>query len=319
MRRVWILSLMLSLPAGAEIPDYVEDLVKRTPAYQGLVAARERTHADIGDVNGDGLNEVVVGFKEKGSSPGTGGGIVIFASRDGEYVKVFAGMWDDVYPTGVLVGQMQVTLQLERIVADGKVPLHQHLEYEKDFVFDREKGGLLLGVALEASSTLSAHRARTNVRNVMDGRLERGWAEAHRGTGAGEWVRAVFPAPVDLAAVGIASGNQESEEAWQKANRIRRAELRVGSGFFPREKLVLSLPDTMGIRYYRVGLADVGRLEVRITSVYLGDKYDDAWISELDFVGRLPTPATSSKAPSEKTAPPGETAPAAETSPEQPR
>lgn len=281
--------------------------LEEIPAYQGVVGPREVVTWASGDLSGDRRREAVVAFREPGDAVGSRGGILVFASRAGQYRKVYGAMWDRAYPADVRVVGRSLELVVVEITEEGELPLEQSLMYGRDIVFDDRPGGFLDEASVEASSTLSHFRVQTDPEAILDGDLTTGWAEDGRGTGVGEWIRVMFDEPVSISLMGIATGDHRSEAHRKQSNRVHRAEVAVrteaeegdpGSGLSFRElgmdfrgdRLPVRLSDRKGLQYFVVDRDEVLAIETRIRSVYVGDRLDDTWMTAVDVLGRLPPP-----------------------------
>ncbi len=302
-----ILGGSVLLPARAPAVGSLRPQIEETPVYQGVVEPREAVVWAAGDLSGDRRREVIVGFKDQGERPGTRGGILIFASRLGRYQKVYGALWERAFPRELRVAGRRLEVLVVEITEVGELPLEQTLMYENDIVFDDEPGGLMRAVSVEASSTLAHFRAQTDPLSILDGDLKTGWAEDGRGTGVGEWIRLEFEEPVSISLLGMASGDHRSDAHRKRSNRVHRSEVTVrttaeegdpvaGLSYqelgldFPGERVPMRLSDRMGLQYFEVDRAEVRALEIRISSVYVGDRFDDTWITAVDVLGRLPPP-----------------------------
>ncbi|RMG20305.1 MAG: hypothetical protein D6729_03245 [Deltaproteobacteria bacterium] len=299
--------LLCAAKAAAQglLPDYVEALLAKNPVYTGVLRRATRVDAAWGDFDGDGVDEVAVAVRD-----GPRGGLLLFSSRAGEYVKHFAGLWDDAVPLRVDARGRRLEVLLERQTQRGPRRFRQAVAQVAGWCgpgTGAESEAGRTRPVVEASSTLAARRAEASPEAVFDGSLETGWAEGAPGTGVGERLSVVFPRPLDLAWIGIASGHTTDPQQWKRSNRVHRGVLRLYGGALeaapgPRaptpaarpakgmRRIDFELPDEPGLHYLDVDLRGVERLELEITSVYLGQKYDDAWIAEIDLVCRLPAP-----------------------------
>jgi len=283
------------------------------------------------DLDGDGVAETAVCYREPNAGHSTKGGIVVLKGSGSSAAPVF---------------HTQLEAPCERVkISDGRlgVMLTRKLEgsdklvwtYGKDLVFRNARNHPLAGSAVSASSSL---RKSTHVPSaILDGDLSTSWAEGDSGTGIGETVKITLPRATDIAYIGIYGGHGQSDRAYYDHNRLHRASIKVrtaddmgddaaGIDFadlgidLGGERTEFALENQPGVHYVAVNKKGVLEIELRIESVYLGKTHDDTHIAELEIVPLLapgslvqgstplaqrdavvkPTPASSSSSESKR-------------------
>jgi hypothetical protein len=260
-----------------------------------------------GDLDGDGRAEVLAGYRIEAGGE-VWGVLVVYGSFEAVYRDRALVAWPSVWPVGLKLHGARVRVALRSGQGSTEQRGDDTLVWGKDLLDGRGPKGALEGVRVEASSTLRSRRAEAKVEALIDGDLATGWAEGAIGTGISERVRLSFAAPVDLALIGVAGGHDVSEEVYRLSNRLRQAEIRVltsaeigdpAAGVeyarmgleFAGHRERQGLPDRPGLTFLPVALEDVVHLEIKVESVYLGDRFDDLWISELVPVRLRAVPA----------------------------
>ena len=110
-----------------------------------------------------------------------------------------------------------------------------------------------------------------------------------------------FAEPVHLGLIGVLHGNYSGRREWRDNNRVHRAEVTVetssdrydtesevdfesdlGLGMYG-DRVDVSFSNKPVMRYFKLGKKSVISVELKITSVLLGETNDDAYIAEVDF------------------------------------
>ncbi len=304
------LAATLGLSPTTAVAALREDIavdVERSFVHQGLLAQGEKTAADHGDLDGDGRHEAVVTYRIKTSDDEVWGVLVVYGSFEAVYRERALLAWRGAWPVTVGLGMGQLQVGLRSGEGKSERSGEETLVWEKDLAFHRGREGKLLGVTPWASTSLKARRGKTSPPALIDGRLETGWAESALGTGISEQVRLSFEGATDLALLGVYGGNGASKEAYELSNRVGRAELRIltlseegdpaaGINYaamglaFSGQKDNFDFRDRPGLYFLPVNTTEVKHLELKIESVFLGDRYDDLWIAELVPVRLRATP-----------------------------
>lgn len=121
--------------------------------------------------------------------------------------------------------------------------------------------------------------------NLSDNDLATAWNEGASGDGVGEWVSFTFNEPVLLSRIDIANGYQRDQKRFLGNERVRGLRIEYSTG----EVQDLQLYDDMGYQEVQpVVAATVGVTSVRLTilSVYPGESWEDAALSEVRFIGK---------------------------------
>jgi hypothetical protein len=133
---------------------------------------------------------------------------------------------------------------------------------------------------IEASSVLKPADAY-HPGYLFDGRLDFGWVEGAKGTGAGESITLTLEAPVELKALELWSGYQRSDDHFQKNARAKKLEVSVDGG----AAVSLDVKNASGMQTLTLPAPTKGRVwKVAVTEVYPGTRYPDLVLSELRLV-----------------------------------
>lgn len=264
-----------------------------------------------GDVDGDGAADAAVCYQVAPDNPDLGGGIAVLQRRRGVLRPGYHVRLDRAFCDKVKIADQKVGLLLRSGL--GRAKAKQLVwTYGKDFAFPGDAGHPLEGVTIEASSTLKEEIAR-NAELAIDGDLTTSWAEAASGTGIGQTLTLRFPEPVDIGWVAIFPGHGAGRRAFFDHNRIHRgsfeartkedlgdevagidfSELGIDVG---GDRVEFSIENRPEVRYVRVMKQRVAQLELRIDSVYLGNKRDDTHVAELEIVPTLKLTETLDRA-----------------------
>jgi hypothetical protein len=252
-----------------------------------------------GDVDSDGSNEVLICYREPGDAVNQQGGVLVLTKDFGSYSVAWHAMFETVYPKRVSVAGSTLTFELVQTTMQADKTVTKSFVLGKDFHFRGEKGNPLSGVKISASSTLK--KDGISKENIFDRNLKTAWAEGAEGTGVDETITFEFSEPVHLGLIGMLHGNYEGRKEWRDNNRVHRAEVTVetssdrydteseidfeadlGLGMYG-DRVDMSFSNKPVMRYFKLGKKAVLSVELKITSVLLGEKNDDAYIAEVDF------------------------------------
>lgn len=130
-----------------------------------------------------------------------------------------------------------------------------------------------------ASSALASQGSNAyGPRNLGDGRASTAWVEGRGGQGVGEWITVAFGGARDVAGIDIRNGYGKSVDIFRKNSRVRELEIRFSNG----SSVVETLADSPDWQYVDLSPSGpVDWVQMRILSVYPGQKYQDTAISEL--------------------------------------
>ncbi|HOX43046.1 MAG TPA: hypothetical protein PK668_05590 [Myxococcota bacterium] len=293
----------LALPPPAAAGDG-DDAYKKSQPFRGITQRHVVTDVAHGDLDGDGRGEVLVAFREPEDAVDQRGGVLVLSPSADGYRVAWCAMFDKVFPRKVALKGGGLQLDLVRKTATGDQQTPKLLERGKDFFLRGDPGGPFDGLEIKASSTLKGGGAAAA--NVFDGDLKTSWAEGADGTGVDESITLTFKKPVHLALIGVLHGDFRGKRQWVDSNRIHRAEVTVetaqdrydadsdvdlgedlGLGLYG-DRVELSFTNQPVMRYFTVDKRNITSLELKITSVLLGEKNDDTYLAEIDLVELLP-------------------------------
>ena len=291
-----------ALPTSASAGD---ESYKKSQFYRGITALHVVSQVLQSDVDGDGVDEVLVCYRESEEATGQQGGVLILSGSGRNFQVAWHAMFEKAYPDKVTAAGKALTFSLVRRAEEGQKSFNKTFVLGKDFFFRQDAGSPLAGVKATASSTLKGGDASPD--KVFDQDLKTGWAEGRDGTGVDETLSLEFAKPVGLALIGVLHGNFRGKRQWQDNNRLHRAEVTVetgsdrydtasdvdfgqdlGLGLYG-DRLELSFSNRPVMRYFKLQRNDVLSLELKITSVLLGEKNDDTYVSEIDLVELIPS------------------------------
>ncbi len=245
--------------------------------------------ADLGE------QVVILGFQYPGDDAETSGGIVIFARTDRLWMPAYGVIFNKYVPKDLKIDDKVLEIQLEQY---STMPVKKtiKMEYGKDFDFLKNNRAPFYEIKIDASSLLKKENIKAQ--NVIDFNFDTAWAEGAEGTGIDESVTLKFRQPVNIGMVGIIPGLFGIQN-YKDNNRVHRGKLKFqieppreegeSSLLFSvsEEEVDMSFPNRPNCSFFDVRQTVVKEMKVQITSVYLGDKNDDAYISEIflfDFI-----------------------------------
>ena len=140
---------------------------------------------------------------------------------------------------------------------------------------------VLLAARATASSTLQGSGTTSyDPANLVDGDPETAWNEGSRGDGVGEWVELTLAAPADVTRVLLWNGYQKGEQFPQNG-RVRQLRIDAGERTFEVELLDVEGPQAVNLPQP----VRAQRVRLTIDDVYVGDRYPDVALSEIEVYG----------------------------------
>jgi len=113
---------------------------------------------------------------------------------------------------------------------------------------------------------------------LFDGRLDFGWVEGAKGTGAGESITVTLEQPQQITALELWNGYQRSEDHFQKNARVKSLSVSVDGS----EPVTLKVQDAMGPQKLQLPKAVTGKvITLKVEAVTPGKSYPDMVLSEL--------------------------------------
>ncbi|RME28853.1 MAG: hypothetical protein D6806_02200 [Deltaproteobacteria bacterium] len=289
---LWL--VLVGPPAGAQSEDY-----KRSLYYRGISYHNRITKVLDSDLDSDSEPEAVVCYREPGEAVGLSGGILVLENSVDGWRVAWHGYFKGCYPKCISADGNRLKIRLVEASAAGDKEWEKELERGKDFFFRDEPSSPFAKVKISASSTLDAQKSAPAM--VFDGKLRTAWAEGAEGTGVGEKIVFEFAKPVDLGLIGMLQGWALSKRTWLDNNRVHRAEITaetvqdrfdtdaeidldedLGLGIYG-DMVEIDFGNRPTMKYARLEKKSVVSLEVKIASVLLGERNDDAYIGEVDF------------------------------------
>jgi hypothetical protein len=251
-----------------------------------------------GDLDGDGADETALCYEDPTWTDHVG--LVVLKRNRGSLSPVFHAV---------------VELTCEKVkIASGRVGVQQEKgargppqvvwKYGTQLVFAGAEGHPTRGTRATASSELSGGGV-TLPAGTIDGNLATSWAEGASGTGIGETVTLRLPQKLHVAYIGVFGGHGGGERAFYDHNRIHRGSIKTqtaddlgdedtGIDFadlgleIGGDRLEFDIDNRPKLEYVRVDKKDVEQIELRIESVYLGQRRDDTHVAEIEIVPLLP-------------------------------
>lgn len=302
LRHPWLVWLLVATPAVALT---AEGDFKKSQYYRGITAHHVVTDTLEADVDGDGQSEVLICYREPEDAVDQQGGVLILQGESRAYRVAWHAMFEKAYPVKVKAAGRALTFSLVLKGSGEEAKLDRTLVKGKDFFFRDEDESPFAGVKVKATSTLKQDGVRPE--NIFDRNLKTGWAEGADGTGVDEGITLEFAKPANMALIGVLHGNYRGKRYWLENNRLHRAEVTVetkadrydtdsdvdfsqdlGLGLYG-DRVELSFTNRPIMRYFELEKRQALSLEIKITSVLLGEKYDDTYLTEVDLVELVPS------------------------------
>jgi len=266
--------------------------LKQSLCFEGLFGPNVITFEKKTDLAGE---DIIIGFQYPGDDAEQSGGIVIFSKSDKMWLPAYGVIFSKYVPKDIKVDDKTLEISLEQY---STMPVKKTIKmvYGKDFDFLKNNRAPFGEIKVEASSLLK--REGIKAANVIDFNPDTAWAEGAEGTGIDESVILKFKKPVNVGMVGVIPGYY-SIPNFKENNRVHRAKVKLqieppkgeedNSLLFSisEEEVDMSFPNRPNCTFVDVRQTMVRELKFQITSVYLGDKNDDAYVSEIflfDFI-----------------------------------
>jgi hypothetical protein len=300
IRKLWVVFVALLVPVVSQADDQA---LQNNMYYRAIASQNTITHVVQADINNDNHDETLIGYREKDPSQHLQGGLLILAKSGVQYKVLWHALFEGLYPKLISASGDALTIDFVQPNQKEERIFPRTLVRGRDFFLRTDEGNPLYKAKISASSSLSKDTPPTN---VLDGRLDTAWAEGAEGTGTDEELKIEFRKPVDLGLIGVLQGNYKSKRDWNDNNRLNRAgvTLETSSDRFDAESAVdfgkdlgmgmygdrvdLTFTNKPVMHYFKIDKRSVVSVDLKITSVLLGEKNDDTFISEIDFAELIP-------------------------------
>ena len=134
-------------------------------------------------------------------------------------------------------------------------------------------------ITTSASSVLNG-KSRYSNKNCVDGDYRTPWVEGSSSNGVGEWIKLDFSSEKELSYLGVIPGYLKylpnGENLFQANNRIKKATIELSD----HTLRTVHFAEYEAIQYIKIN-KKTSYVKLIIDSVYAGDKYNDAGISEI--------------------------------------
>lgn len=312
MSRRVLPAVLCSVSLGAVASPSARAADEPGPWLTALGAAFVVTDMSAGDLDGDGRDETVVCYRENLATTNQSSGVVVYAGKGPQQRPVYHVQLDATLCEKVRVSGRKLGV----LLGNGK---QLSWTYGEDLHFRGDKRSIVTPKTIKASSTSSSAHAASK---AMDNDLSTSWAEGADGTGIGQSLTIQLDKPVDIGAIGIFCGEGSSQRAFFDHNRVHRGSIEAkteadlgdtAAGFDFASLGIDAIGDRVEfdcenrpvVTYVQLHKRGVIELEIRIESVYLGDKKDDTHIAEVELVPRLLQSQTIDRATAAKPRPDG--------------
>ncbi len=308
-----MLLICICLPVTAKSGEY-----KRSQFYRGITFQNIVTEVVESDIDGDGDIEVLICYREPGDAFDLPGGVMILSKDITGFKVAWHALFEAAYPEKLVVSGASLNFTFVHKSSTGTEKITKTLKRGKDFFFRDNEKSPFAKVKITTTSTLK--KGEVDTKHLFDRDLKSVWAEGAEGTGVDEKITFEFAKPVGIGMIGIMHGNFSGPREWKENNRLHRAEVIVetaadrydtesdvdfetalGLGLYG-DRWDLSFSNKPVMRYFRLGRDKVLVLELKITSVLLGEMNDDTYISEIDLAEYIPFEFISGKKKPKKAA-----------------
>ena len=273
------------------------------PWLNALTTAFVLLDLSTGDIDGDGRDETVLCYRHDIATTDQGSGIAILQGTGAAAKPVF-----HVQLAGALCEKVRINNRRLGILLAGNKQLTW--SYGDEIRFRNDKQG---AVQIKDVSSSSTTGPANSAQKAVDNDLATSWAEGAAGTGIGQTLTITLGKPVDVGAVAIYCGDGSSQRSFFDRNRLHRGsimtktEADLGDTAAGVDFSALGI-DSIGdhiefncenkpqVTYVKVHRRGVVELQLRVDSVYLGDKKDDTHIAEIEIVSVLDPAQTLDRA-----------------------
>lgn len=251
-----------------------------------------------GDLDGDGKDETALCYEDPTWTSHVG---LVVLKRDRRMLHPVFHAVVELTCEKVKIASGRVGIQQDK---GARGPPQIVWKYGTQLVFAGQEGHPTRGSRASASSELQGGGV-TLPAGTLDGNLATSWAEGASGTGIGETLTVKLPQKLHIAYIGIFGGHGGGERAFYDHNRIHRGSIKTqtaddlgdedtGLDFadlgldIGGDRLEFDIDNRPKLEYVRVDKKDVEQIELRIESVYLGQRRDDTHVAEIEIVPLLP-------------------------------
>jgi hypothetical protein len=286
------LSLLLLVASGGAIAAVPS--ADGGPWMTALGTAFVVTDMSTGDLDGDGRDETVACYRENLATTNQSSGVVVYSGAGPARKPVFHVQLDKTLCDKVRISGRKLGV----LLVGGK---QLAWTYGEDLHFRGSKGSSVTPKSVSASSSLGS---ANGPQKAFDNDLTTSWAEGADGTGIGQFITVRLEKAVDIGAVGIFCGEGLNQRAFFDENRLHRGSIEAkteadlgdsAAGFdFASlgidalgDRIEFSCENRPEVTYIPFNKRGVVEIEIRVESVYLGDKKDDTHIAEIEIVPRL--------------------------------
>jgi hypothetical protein len=301
IQKLWLVMVSLLVPVTSQADDQA---LQNNIFYRSIASQYTITQVVQADINNDNHPETLIGYREAGSASNQQqGGLLILGKSGSQYRVLWHALFERLYPKSISASGDALTIDFVQAGPKEERVFPRTLIRGRDFFLRTDEANPFSKAAVSASSTL---RKDTAPANIFDGRVDTAWAEGAEGTGTDEDLKIEFRKPVDLGLIGVLQGNYKSRRDWTDNNRLNRAGVTVetssdrfdvesavdfgkdlGFGLYG-DRVDLNFTNKPMMHYFKIDKRSVVSVDLKITSVLLGDKHDDTFISEIDFAELIP-------------------------------
>ncbi|NMB74917.1 MAG: hypothetical protein GYA21_07275 [Myxococcales bacterium] len=306
--------LCASGTARAEEEDF-----KRSQFFRGISAHFVVSAVTQGDLDGDGRSDTLVLYREAEDAVNQAGGLLVLSPMGADWKVLLHLFFESVYPKKASVAGRDLSIEFVQTGPQGVKTFPRTLVRSKDFFLRQDPESPFAEAKVTASSTLKHEGVKPE--HAFDQDLRTAWAEGADGTGVDETVTIEFRRPVDLGLAGVLHGNFRSPREWKDNNRLHRGEFTVetssdrydaegqvdfeadlGLGLYG-DKVDISFSNKPVMRYVRLQKRGAVSVQLKITSVLLGEKNDDTYVAEIDLAEWVSYARLTGSAPAAQPAP----------------